>query len=90
MTRDEIRDRIVHILTSKDHMSLQLDASGMTEDTSLLSDLGMDSIQILELTISLEETFGLVIGDRLNLSLFDRFGDLVDFVEQSVAISSSR
>lgn len=86
MTREEIRDRILSILSSKERMSLQMDVSSITDETSLLTDLSLDSIQILELTVAIEEAFQLsLLSEELTLSLFNRLGDLVDHIEKKTS-----
>lgn len=82
MTRKEIRSRILDLLSSRDQMSLQVDVSEIADDTSLLSDVGLDSIQILELTVAIEESFGFSLeSQELSLDLFDQFGELVKYVQ---------
>ncbi|HVG17914.1 MAG TPA: acyl carrier protein [Blastocatellia bacterium] len=88
MEREQIRGGIVDILTSKDFSSLQIDASSIDDDTSLLNDIALDSIQILELIVAIENRFQIRINTkRLNIDVFDRFSDLVDFVDSNLKLS---
>ena len=49
--------------------------------SSLIQDLGMDSIQVLELIVEIEKRFSYVCEpEELELSIFDNFNTLVDFV----------
>ncbi len=81
MTREEVKQKILGILTSDEQMSLQIRVEEITDDTSLLTDARLDSIQILELTVALEQSFGFTMSsEELSLTLFDRFGALVDHV----------
>lgn len=86
MDREEIIRRLTAILTSKEFGSLQLDVSSLTEETSLLNDVALDSLQLLELVVAIEKAFGFTANTkRLNIDMFDRFGRIVDFVQGSLA-----
>lgn len=81
MDREEIKARLIGILTSPEFTSLQVDVQELTEDTSLMNDLMLDSLQLLELIVAMENTFGFRADTKkLALDLFDRFGHVVDFV----------
>ena len=85
MDREEIVRRLTGILTSKEFGSLQLDVSSLTEETSLLNEAALDSLQLLELVVAIEKSFGFKANTkRLNIDMFDRFGRIVDFVEASL------
>lgn len=85
MDRNEIRNGLLDILGSKDQMSLQIDVSDINDDTSLLNDVGLDSIQILELVVAIENRFKLCINtEEISLDIFDRFSDLVEYIGAKV------
>jgi len=82
MHKQEIKQKILDILASKETMSLQVDVSDIRDDTSLINDMALDSMQILELIVFLEEAFKFSIDtENLNIDTFDRFSDLVDFID---------
>ncbi|TVX93566.1 acyl carrier protein [Paenibacillus agilis] len=55
------------------------------EDTSLLRDVGLDSVQLIELVVVIEAKLDLpIFNEDLNASLFDRFGSLVDFIHSKL------
>jgi acyl carrier protein len=90
MGRNEIRARLLAILTSPEFTSLQIDVSELTDDTSLLNDVALDSLQLLELVVAMERAFGFRANvKRLNIDIFDRFGRLVDFVEASLPAAAA-
>lgn len=90
MDRQQIKSRLVEILTSSEFGSLQVDASLLDEETSLLNDLALDSIQLLELVVAMENAFEISLdSQRLHLDVFDRFGSVVDFVRDSLAVEVS-
>jgi acyl carrier protein len=82
MERQAIREGILDILSSKDQMSLQIDVSEIHDDTSLINDVALDSIQILELIVAIENRFKFNINtEEISLDIFDRFSNLVDHIE---------
>ncbi|MCP4153817.1 MAG: acyl carrier protein [bacterium] len=85
MDKQEVKKNLLELLTSKDTMSLQIDETDLKEETSLINDIGLDSIQILELIVAIENKFKFSIDtDEINIEIFDRFADLVDFIEENV------
>ncbi|PRG69086.1 phosphopantetheine-binding protein [Burkholderia multivorans] len=68
-----------------------LNSLGSTLDTALISDdtnlfdLGVDSMNMTELLLQLEQRFGFTLApEDLSSDLFTRFGNLVSFVESHV------
>lgn len=59
---------------------LECDPSSITEDTDIMADLGADSLDIVELIMSLEEEFGLVITDE-SVHKFRTVGEVSKFIE---------
>lgn len=89
MDRKQIRERLVGILSSSELGLSQLDVSTLNEDTSLLDEIIVDSLQLLEFIVAMENAFGFkVTVERLNIDIFDRFGRVVDFVQGSVSAAS--
>ncbi|MCP4153822.1 MAG: acyl carrier protein [bacterium] len=85
MQKQEIKEKLLELLTSKDTMSLQIDVKDLTDETSLINDIGLDSIQILELTVAIENKFKVSIGsEEINIDIFDRFGDLIDHLDTTI------
>lgn len=59
MTRDEIFDRIRAHLADE----LEVDPTGISSDTRFKEDLRADSLHLVELTVELEDTYGVRIPD---------------------------
>ena len=86
MTRQIITDRLLDILTSGTFAPLAICRSSVTDETSLLNDVGLDSLQLLDLVVAIEHGFGFRISAQaLDLEMFDRFGRVVDFVAAGLA-----
>lgn len=58
----------------------ELEAESITMDTSLIDDLGADSLDVVELIMTLEETFSISISDEDAVKL-DTVGKIVDYLE---------
>ncbi|CCH56518.1 hypothetical protein BN8_05863 [Fibrisoma limi BUZ 3] len=61
--------------------------SAITPDTHLVRDLGLDSLDVVDLIMQLEQTFGIRIPDQ-DYSLLGTFQDVVSYVH--VATTSPR
>jgi len=86
MEREAIRERLLGILNSINLMSLQLSLPQLSDEMSLLRDLTLDSVQVLELIVELEEQFGFSChADELSSDLFDRVGNVIDYIARKSA-----
>ena len=77
---DDTKSRLIMILTAPTHMSLQLSVSDISDDTSFTDDLGLDSIQLLEFAIAIEDEFKINIAESIDHATLARFADLVTLV----------
>ncbi len=59
----------------------ELDPESITMDTNLIDDLGADSLDVVELIMSLEDEFGLSISDEDAAQLLT-VGKIVDYLEK--------
>ena len=60
-------------------------AEGLNEQTSLLSDLGLDSVAILQLILGVEKEFSITIKDHeLDSDVFSKMGNLINIIEGKV------
>ena len=58
----------------------ELDPDTITMDTNLIDDLGADSLDVVELIMSLEDEFGITISDDAAAQLYT-VGRIVDYLE---------
>ncbi|MCR5089778.1 MAG: acyl carrier protein [Oscillospiraceae bacterium] len=58
----------------------ELDPETITPDTNLIDDLGADSLDVVELIMSLEDEFGISISDEDAANLIT-VGRIVDYLE---------
>ena len=81
MERQEILEKLKELLRSQQFFIKEEQMDEFSEDTSLLYDLVLDSIQILELLVMLEEKFEIICeANDLNIDLFDKVHTLIDFI----------
>ena len=69
---DKIRDALAQ--------QFEIDPENITLDTNLIDDLGADSLDVVELIMSLEDEFGVSISDEDAAQLYT-VGRIVDYLE---------
>lgn len=85
MKRAEILDVIKEIFLGDDFVVLKDAVKEIDEGTSLISDLALDSLQILNFIVLLERKFNFSCEeDELNLDLFDNVSTLIDFIVEKL------
>ncbi len=72
MIFDSVRDTLAE--------QFETDPSEITMDTNLIDDLGADSLDVVELIMSLEDTYGITISDEDAANLVT-VRKIVDFLE---------
>ena len=61
---------------------LEIDSHLVTEDASISGDLGADSLDLIDLSMSIEEEFNLEVHDDV-LDHVRTVGDIVKFIEDN-------
>ena len=61
---------------------LKLGEKEITADSKIKEDLGADSLDILQLLMTIEETYGITIPDE-SLAEFKTVGDIVNYLENA-------
>ena len=80
LTKDEIRAKIKKIVVE----NLGVSEDQVTDDAQFSQDLGADSLDQVELVMSLEEEFGAEIRDEDSDSL-NTVGDAINYIEKRIA-----
>jgi acyl carrier protein len=82
MTKEKIREIVIDELVNVSGMS----AEDIKEDSKLEDDLGLDSLDSVEVVFGLEKAFGISIGDDDLSDLKDNtVGELVDFINTKIS-----
>ncbi len=73
-----VENKVKEILAKQ----LRLDAAKITSETNITTDLGADSLDLVEILMSLEEEFKISIPDEAIPGIVT-VGDLVKYIEQN-------
>lgn len=73
-----IFEKITAILAEQ----LDADAESMTADTKIADDLGADSLDLVDLLMSIEDEFGVEIPDE-EVENITTIGDVVDYIAKN-------
>ena len=73
-------DKIQEIICEQ----FDLEPGEVSRESKFVADLGADSLDVVELTMSLEEEFDLPEIPEEELKAIESVGDLVDYVEKNV------
>jgi acyl carrier protein len=76
MNRQEIFEKVKKILIEK----LSVNEADIKEDSSLVDDLGVDSLDLVELLMKFEEEFKVEISEEESQKILT-VKDIVDFIE---------
>lgn len=80
MTREELLKRLEEIIKVQDPAKALL----ISEKTSLKDDLGVDSIELMEFVINVEDAFSISIPDE-DVETLMTIGDLIDYLQKKLA-----
>ena len=61
---------------------LRINADDITAETSIREDLGVDSLDVVEMLMSIEEETGVVVPDDANMNL-KTVGDVAKYIEDN-------
>ena len=80
MTHEEVMAKV------REHLSAELDvpADDITESTRFRDDLDADSLDLYELVMELEDTYGVSVSEA-DAARIETVGDAVDFVVERIA-----
>lgn len=81
MTRSDILQKLKEVLASS--VDSQLDLSSVTENSRLIEDIGLNSVGIIFVVISIEEAFDVTFSD-VGFADFQTVGSVVDYIEKKL------
>ncbi len=76
MTREEVRKSFLDLVTP---VANGVDASSISDSTSLVTDLGINSLRVVDLVLEVEDKFGIEI-DSDSMDRFYTVGGAVDMI----------
>ena len=74
-----VLDKIKSILSAQ----FGIDEDQITENTDVVNDLGADSLDVVEMMMSVEDEFGLMIEDE-EIAEMRTVGDAVNYIENHI------
>ncbi|UEA30764.1 acyl carrier protein [Granulicatella elegans] len=75
MSEQEVLDKVIQLISER----FSVDVLKITRDTTFQEDLGADSLDVVELVMELEDTFGIQISDE-DAEQIVTIGDAVNYI----------
>lgn len=72
-------EKIVEIVVNQ----LGCDASAVTDDASILDDLGADSLDVVEMLMAIEENFNVTVPDE-DIPNLKTVKDIISYIEANI------
>jgi acyl carrier protein len=82
MSRNDIKTKLVDVMKMAVPQS-KIDFEALTEQTTLVDDLGLSSVGVLYIVIAIEEFFDICFDD-VGFADFVTIGDVIDYIEKKV------
>lgn len=81
MTRSEIFEKLKEVLSGS--IDSDIDFESLSEDARLIEDLGLNSVGIIFVVVSIEEAFNITFSD-VGFNDFQTVKAVVDYIEKQV------
>lgn len=78
MSREKIFESVKKVVME----AIDEEGKVITEDTSIVDELGLDSLDIVEMLMALEEEFDISIDDSV-AEKFVKVSDVIDYIEKA-------
>ena len=82
LTRDEIIEAVNGALVNE----LELDPADLSPEKTFFDDLGLDSLDMVDIMIGLQRKFGIALRDNEEIKQVRTLGDVYDFFEKNQAM----
>lgn len=79
MNKEEIIEKLKEIFQLVVHNGVSVD--NITEDSLIMTDLGVDSVGLIYLAIAIEKTFEVDMSE-VTINTFKTIGDVIKFIEE--------
>lgn len=80
MNKDAILEKLRELVVDQ----LGVEENEVTLEAAIIDDLGADSLDLVDLVMSVEEEFGVKIPDE-DLEKIKTVGDIVDYIDENAA-----
>ena len=82
MLRSEISEKLMGVMKMAIPSS-EIDLDNITEDSNLVTDLGLSSVGVLYIVIAIEEFFNIRF-DNIGFADFKTVGDVINYIEKKI------
>lgn len=82
MSRNEIKEKLMDVMKMASP-SGEIDFEGLTEQSNLVTDIGLSSVGVLYIVIAVEEFFDIRFDD-VSFADFNTIGNVIDYIEKKV------
>lgn len=72
-----MKEKILNMISEQ----FNVDVDDLTEETNFMDDLNADSIELVELVMSIEDEFEIQVEDEV-LEQLKTIGDVLDYIEE--------
>ena len=86
LTRDEIIEAVNSALVKE----MEIDPAELAPEKTFFEDLGLDSLDMVDLMIGLQRKFGISLRDNEEIKLVRTLGDVYDFFEKNQAMLTAQ
>lgn len=82
MSRNEIKEKLMDVMKMASP-SGDIALEGLTEQSNLVTDIGLSSVGVLYIVIAVEEFFDIRFDD-VSFADFNTIGNVIDYIEKKV------
>lgn len=76
MKKDNIKDRVINLIAD----TLEIDTSEINEESNLVSDLEIESLDLVSLVVAFENEFDIEIADN-DIKNLQTVKDIIEYIE---------